>query len=143
MQGVVPADAELSQVAVPASASWSRRHRQRSRSPAGARSTAAPAAALLEGDAAGRFEPSRPTAARRPMTPGEAVTPIAAAAGVTVDPAMRAAGLLAYARTVAPGVVLIALDTADRAGGAAGATPAGRARLAAWRAARGDAGAAS
>ena len=57
------------------------------------------------------------------MTADEAIAAIGAAAGVTADAAMRRAGRLAYRRTVAAGVELIALDTASRTGGAGGVLP--------------------
>ena len=119
VQGNVPVDARLSQVAAGSS-------KLVAASPAALEEARrgtldrADVAALLQGDAAGRFEPVPPDPTRRPMTPTEAVTAIEAASGVTADPAMRAAGRLAYRRTVAPGVELIALDTASRTGGADG-----------------------
>ncbi len=79
--------------------------------------------ALLEDKAVGRFESVSADSGRRPLSAGEVVAAIEAASGVTADPAMRRAGLLAYHRTVAPGIVLIALDTANRIGGAEGVIP--------------------
>ena len=57
------------------------------------------------------------------MRPGEAVRRLAAAAHLDRRAGLIAGGLLAYARRVAPGVELIALDTADRNGGASGVLP--------------------
>jgi hypothetical protein len=80
-------------------------------------------AALLDGTAAGTFETVPADPARAPMAATSVVARLEQASGVSADPAMQPAGLFAYHRTVAPGVVLIALDTAPHAGGAQGVLP--------------------
>ena len=122
VQGNVPVDAALTRVAIgdrklvaasPAAFDEARR------------GTVDPAhvADLLRSDAAGRFETVAADPQRRPLSASEVVVAIEEASGVTADPAMRRAGLLAYRRTVAPGIELIALDTASRTGGANGVIP--------------------
>ena len=56
---------------------------------------------------------------RTPLAPEQVVERLAQAAGVPTRD-----GLLAYDRELAPGVRLVALDTADRAGGSDGTLPA-------------------
>lgn len=123
VQGVVPADAELRRVAVgrrkltdPSSAALALAR--------GKRLDRAALTALLAAGRAGSTLSVEPDGARVPMATGEAVRRIAAAAGVGPRASLLARGMLAYARTVAPGVVLIALDSADRAGGGDGVIPA-------------------
>jgi 3',5'-cyclic AMP phosphodiesterase CpdA len=86
----------------------------------------APSADAVLGDldlfAARRIDVA-PDARRRLVPPAEVVRRLAAAADVGTEE-----GRLAYARTLAPGVVLVALDTADRAGGAGGLLPASELR---------------
>ena len=71
---------------------------------------------LLDSGRAGTTIRVSPDPARAPMAAAEAVRRFAAAARLGSRRSLLGGGLLAYARTVAPGVVLIALDTADRAG---------------------------
>ncbi len=80
-------------------------------------------ASLLQDDAAGRFEQVPADPDRRLLTPAQVVAAVESASSVTADPAMARAGRLAYSRTVAPGVELIALDTARRDGGSGGLLP--------------------
>ena len=78
---------------------------------------------LLDQNQAGTTIRIAPDPARMPMSPGESVRRFAAAAGLKPEVGLLGSGLLAYARSVAPGVELIALDTADRTGGSAGVLP--------------------
>ncbi len=80
-------------------------------------------ASLLQDGAAGRFESVAADPARELLTPSAVIAALEAASGVSADAAMHRAGLLAYRRTVAPGVELIALDTANRSGGSDGVLP--------------------
>ncbi len=122
VQGNVPADAGLREVATgaeklvaPSAAAIDQARR--------GRFDRADIAALLQDDAAGRFQPVAADPAREPLAPAAVIAAIEAASGVSADPAMQRAGLLAYRRAVAPGVDVIALDTANRAGGADGVLP--------------------
>jgi hypothetical protein len=122
VQGNVPADAALARVATgdeklvaPSPAAFDDARR--------GTIDATDVAALLENDAAGRFEKVAADPERHPLSARDVVAAVEDASGVTADPAMRRAGLLAYRRTVAPGIELIALDTANRTGGADGVLP--------------------
>lgn len=122
VQGVVPADAQLTRIAIgdrklsdPSTAGLALARR-------GTLDRRA-LISLLESGRAGSSVAVARDPARAPMAPGEAVRSIAAAAGIGSQASLLGQGLLAYVRTVAPGVVLIGLDTADRAGGAGGVMP--------------------
>jgi 3',5'-cyclic AMP phosphodiesterase CpdA len=115
VQGNVPADPRLDAIATGAS-------KVVEVTPASldaARAAASAAAALDDVD---RFAARRiavaPDPERRLVAGGEVVRRLASAAHVGTED-----GRLAYARRLAPGVVLVALDTADRAGGADGVLP--------------------
>ena len=122
VQGLVPADEQLRRIAT------------------GARKVTAPSSEsvalarrgsldrpalehLLDQNLAGTTIRVAPDRARAPMSPEESVRRLAAAAQLNPGAGLLGSGLLAYTRHVAPGVELIALDTADRAGGAAGVLP--------------------
>jgi hypothetical protein len=131
VQGVVRADARLRAIAVGSSKLTA----PSSAALALARSRGIDRRAivkLLESGQAGRSIRVQPDPARSPMSPAESVRRIAAAAGLDPHEGLLGSGLLTYARSVAPGVELIALDTADRAGGSRGILPR---REVAWLAA--------
>ncbi len=117
VQGVVAPDPALDRVAVGA-----RKLAEPSREALDLlRSSPAPGPALdalLTGERLGSYRSVPADPRRRPLGDG-AVSILARAARVTPQ-----GGRLVYDRTLAPGVAMIALDTADRAGGASGVLPA-------------------
>ena len=117
VQGVVRPDPALTRVAT-----GNRKLREPSRAALdvvrSARASGRAIDTLLEGDRLGTYGAIAPDAGRRPLGNGT-VAVLARAAKVETR-----AGLLTYDRSVAPGVAMIALDTADRAGGAGGVLPA-------------------
>jgi hypothetical protein len=122
VQGVVPADARLRQIAVGGSKLTDPSAAALALARGGSLDRGA-LTDLLDSDRAGSMIAVPRDPARRLLAPGEAVRRIAAAAGVARRAGLLPSGLLAYTRSVAPGVVLIALDTADRSGGATGVIP--------------------
>jgi hypothetical protein len=118
VQGVVPADRTLEQVAVGS-------RRLVALSPEALRQAESGTLdrtgleRLLVGDAAGRYVPVPADPARRPYTPRQALHAIATASHVSL-----VGGRFVWVRTIAPGIVAIGLDTAIRTGGASGALPA-------------------
>jgi hypothetical protein len=132
VQGVVPSDARLRQVAVGGSKLTHPSSAALALARGGSLDHEA-LTALLDRHRAGSMVVVARDPARALLGPGEAVRRIAAATGIAERTGLLPAGLLAYTRTVAPGVVLIGLDTADRSGGAAGVVPP---RELAWLAAQ-------
>jgi hypothetical protein len=122
VQGLVPADPKLRRIAIgdrkvtaPSSQSLALARRGSLDRTALER--------LLDQNQAGTTIRIAPDRARMPMSPEESVRRFAAAARLKPEVGLLGSGLLAYARSVTPGVELIALDTADRTGGAAGVLP--------------------
>ncbi len=117
IQGVVPVEEALAREAVGS--------RKLERPSAAARSAATDGVLdpqrlrqLLVADRLGRFRTVDADPAREPLGGARAVELVARASGVTSQ-----RGFLVYQRQVAPGVRVLVLDTANRAGGSDGALP--------------------